>query len=326
MVKTPIIRVPGRHSSLSELFRWMVRIRLFEEEVMRLRTNNEIVGSVHLCIGQEAIPVGSCAALQDQDVVFATYRGHGWAIGCGVPLRPMFAELLGKRAGLNAGRGGSAYFSAPDYGFYGENSIVGAGAPIAVGSALAAQFDGSDRVVVCAFGDGAMNQGAVHEAFNFAVITEAPVVFVVENNGYSELTPIADMVHSDRLFRRASAYGMPAARLNGNDVVKVRATMIEAIDSARRGGGPVLIEMTTQRLVGHYIGDAQQYRSADEIEIARREEPLVVARAALAGAGWTPEQISAVEAEVAREVETASSEALTEPDADPDTARRHVYA
>ncbi|HEY0360366.1 MAG TPA: thiamine pyrophosphate-dependent dehydrogenase E1 component subunit alpha [Mycobacteriales bacterium] len=318
---------PGRDEGLKRLFATMYTIRLFEEEVARLRATGDIVGSVHLCNGQEAIYAGACAALDlTRDIVFPTYRGHGWTIACGAPLEDMFAELLGRESGLNGGRGGSAYLSAPRWGMYGENSIVGAAAPIATGAALAATFDNSGRVSVAAFGDGALNQGAVHEAMNFASIRHLPVIFLVENNLYSELTVTSTMVSSDRLFKRSSAYGFPGVRIDGNDVGGVRATVAEAARRARAGEGPVLIEAMTERLVGHYIGDAEQYREAGELDRAREKEPLVRCARALADEGVTSDELDALKAQVQHDVDEASRRALASPLARPETVLEHLYA
>lgn len=317
---------PTRTSDLAELYRHMLRIRAFEAKVRDLRLGGEIAGSVHLCNGQEGIYVGSCAAIGDDDVVFATYRGHGWAIACGVPVEPLFAELLGRASGVNGGRGGSAFLSAAAYNFMGENSIVGAGAPIAVGAALAATYDGPRRVAVSAFGDGAMNQGAVHEAMNFAAVFTLPVVFVVENNRYSELTPIRDMVTDDKLFRRAKAYGIPGVRVDGNDVEKVRDALRHAVDRARGGDGPVLVECTTERLVGHYIGDAEHYRSKGEIDDAATREPLVQARQKLLASGASEEDLNRIVVAANSEITAAAEAALGQPAADPATVKEHLYA
>jgi pyruvate dehydrogenase E1 component alpha subunit len=249
------------------------RIRLLEEKVKDLRLAGDVVGSVHLAIGQEAGPVGACSVLEEKDALFATYRGHGWALARGVPPAAILAELLGRATGVNGGRAGSAYFSAPEHGFHGENSIVGAGAPLAVGAALAGKHDGSHRVAMVVFGDGAMNQGAVHESMNFASAFDLPVVFVCENNEYSELTPIRDMVRSDVLAERARAYGMIGERIDGNDPAVVRDRVGDAIEIAREGGGPTLLELMTQRLVGHYIGDMEQYRQPGEMERLAEQEP-----------------------------------------------------
>lgn len=309
-----------------EDYRGILRIRQFEERVRELRLAGGIVGSVHLCIGQEAGPVGACSALDEQDALFATYRGHGWAIARGVPLEPLFAELLGRQTGICGGRGGSAYFSAVDHGFHGENSIVGAGAPIAVGAALAGRYDGTNRVAVTVFGDGAINQGAVHEAMNFAAAFSLPVIFVCENNAWSELTPIEEMVAEPMLWKRAAGYGMPGYRLDGNDPSTVRTYMQDAVRSAREGEGPMLLELITARLVGHYIGDAEQYRRPGELEQARQNEPVARLRQGLGTRGVADAEIESLHLEVAAEIAAACAAALAAPSADPSTAREHIYA
>lgn len=313
--------------TLLESLARMWRIRFFEEEVVRLRAVGDVVGSVHLCNGQEAIYVGTCAALDlPTDLVFPTYRGHGWALATGVPLEAMFGELLGREGGTNGGRGGSAYLSAPAYGMFGENSIVGAGAPIATGAALASTFDGSGRVSVASFGEGAMNQGAVHEAMNFASARRLPVLFLIENNRYSELTPSESMVRSDRFYKRGSAYGIPGVRVDGNDVEAVRATVAYLAEQARAGHGPAIIEATTERLVGHYIGDAQTYRAAGELESAATREPIVRAEQALLTTGTTRDALDQVREHELDSVRQAAAQALRMPKADPSTVRQHLYA
>ncbi|WP_432974763.1 thiamine pyrophosphate-dependent dehydrogenase E1 component subunit alpha [Dactylosporangium sp. CA-233914] len=314
-------------STLLTYLQSMCRIRYFEDEVTRLKSDGMVAGSVHLCSGQEAIYVGACTALDlPRDAVFCTYRGHGWAIACGVPLVDLFGELLGRETGVNGGRGGSAYLSSPRHGMYGENSIVGAGAPIAAGAALAATFDRSNRVVLTAFGDGAMNQGSVHEAMNFAAVYTLPVLFLIENNHWSELTPIASMVRSDRLFKRASSYGIPGVRIDGNDVAAVRDTVAEAAAHARKGGGPVVIEAMTQRIVGHYIGDAQQYRTAEEIDRAREAEPIAQLSQLLRESTLSPAEVDIAMRAVHAEVREAAAEAERAPLADPTTVLEHLYA
>jgi pyruvate dehydrogenase E1 component alpha subunit len=312
--------------SLSDL-RQMLRIRRFEEVVRDLRTSGDVVGSVHLCIGQEAIAVGAVGELDLVcDAVFATYRGHGWAIACGATLQGLFAELLGRENGINGGRGGSAYFADPEHGFYGENSIVGAGAPIATGAALAALYDGSRRVVLCVFGDGAMNQGAVHEAMNFASVMEVPIVFLVENNGYSELTPIRDMVRVPTLVERSAAYGFGGERVDGNDVLAIRDVVGAAVADAREGRGPWMVEAMTERLVGHYIGDAETYRAPGEVDAAWDREPIARLRTALHGAGVDDGVLDVLAAEVNAEVKSACERALLAPLANPSRAKEAVYA
>lgn len=305
--------------------RALCRIRFFEEAVRDLWNAGQIVGSVHLCIGQEAGPVGLCSELMPQDPVFATYRGHGWALARGVPAELIMAELMARASGINGGRGGSAYFTAPEYGFYGENSIVGAGLPIAMGAALAAQFDGSNRVAIAVCGDGAMNQGAAHEALNMAAAMKLPVVFVCENNRYSELTPIDDMVGQSDLWKRARGYGMLGGRYDGNDPGAVREAAREAIDRARRGMGPTLIELMTERLVGHYLGDPQHYRAPDEVEQASAREPIIRLRAALAAQGISEMQLDSAVLVAREEIEQATAKALGATEVDPSTAVEHVY-
>ncbi len=313
-------------ADLLDAHRSMLRIRLVEEAVLRMRLDGTIVGSVHLEIGQEAIAVGVVGARAGSgDPVFATYRGHGWALACGVTVTELFAELTGRVGGPNDGRGGSAYFSAPDVGFMGENSIVGGGVPIAVGAALAGRFDGTNRVAITVFGDGATNQGGVGESLNLAAAMRLPVLFVCENNRYSELTRIADMVGNPDLAARAAAYGMPGIHVDGNDVLAVRALAGEAIERARAGGGPTFIEAHTQRLTGHYIGDTEAYREPGELDAARADEPLERIRRTLTEAGWDEAAIAALEAPVRDEVERAEREVMGRPSVDPAGVAEHLY-
>jgi TPP-dependent pyruvate/acetoin dehydrogenase alpha subunit len=312
---------------LLDFYESMLRIRSVEEEIARLHATDDIVGSVHLCNGQEAIYVGACAALDlPRDLVFPTYRGHGWTLAAGVPPHALLAELLGRATGVNGGRGGSAYLTAPDHGMYGENSIVGAGAPIAAGAALAATYDGSGRVALASFGDGAMNQGAVHEAMNFAAIRRLPVIFLVENNHYSELTPIADMVVIDKLYKRASVYGFPGLRIDGNDPDAVYRAVAAAANRARTGDGPVLLEAMTQRIVGHYIGDAQHYRAPGELDRAHAAEPIGRLAGWLRDTGVCGTYLDTITQRVQAEVADASARAVADPLADPTTVLEHLYA
>jgi TPP-dependent pyruvate/acetoin dehydrogenase alpha subunit len=301
-------------SALMKYLEAMHCIRLFEEKVTELRKQQIIVGSVHLCIGQEAIYVGARAAINSDDRVFATYRGHGWALACGVPAAALFAELLGRETGVCKGRGGSAQLSAADWGFYGENSIVGA------------KIEGKGKVVLTAFGEGAMNQGAVHESMNFAAYQDLPLIFVCENNTYSELTPTAEMVRMNDLYRRADGYGIPGVRVDGNDPAAVRRVMSGFVQAARAGKGPALIEATTQRLVGHYYGDLQSYRPKGELTEAKKTEPIHLARLALQDTGVAAEELDELESKVRNEIEAAAEEALAAPLADVNQVREHLYA
>jgi|SRR5665213_2367820 len=312
--------------SLLDHYRLMWRIRLFEEKTRDLKVQGDVSGSVHLCIGQEAIAVGALGGLdRSVDVVFSTYRGHGYAIASGSDLTALFAEILGRGAGVNGGRGGSAYLSDPSHNFFGENSIVGAGTPHAVGAALAGRFDGSGRVALSAFGDGAMNQGAVHEAMNMAGAFRLPVIFLLENNRYSELTPIRAMVGDIELYQRAGSYGFAGIQIDGNDPTVVMDAVRSARDRAARGGGPTLIEAMTERLVGHYVGDVQQYRPAGEIDDALTREPLVVSAQRLLAQGFDDVELKSIEMQERDRVASAASAALQLPFADPATALEFVY-
>lgn len=304
----------------------MWRIRALEEKIRELRLADQVVGSVHLAIGQESVAVGACSELRAHDALYATYRGHGWAVARGVPPREIFGEVLGRVSGVNGGRGGSAHFSAPQHGFHGENSIVGAGAPIAVGAALAARYDGSGRIAMTVFGDGAMNQGAVTEAVNFAAAFRLGVIFICENNRYSELTPINDMVANPDLSQRATALGIPAVRIDGNDLAQVRTAVRLSVESAAAGRGPSFIEAHTQRLVGHYIGDAEQYRPAGELDADREVEPIAALSRTLLASGVGQETLDRCERRAREEMDRAAAAALADPLVDPATAKEHLYA
>jgi TPP-dependent pyruvate/acetoin dehydrogenase alpha subunit len=250
-----------------------------------------------------------------------TYRGHGWFIARGVPPVEFFAELMGRDSPLCGGRGGSAYLSAIGAGLLGENSIVGGGVPIALGSALASHHNGDSAVTLVVIGDGALNQGAVHEAFNFAAVMTLPLVVIVENNGYAELTPTDAMFTTTPLSRRGDIYGIPSRTVDGNDVDAVTAAVSSAVEHARNGDGPQLVEAGTTRLSGHYDLDPQTYRPEGELERARMVEP--VARLA---EGIGAERSGAIRAEVDSEVEAAIDRARAVPLPDPQTARSHLYA
>jgi TPP-dependent pyruvate/acetoin dehydrogenase alpha subunit len=317
--------LPGVRPEVLDAYTAMLRIRLVEETVLAMRLAGTVVGSVHLEMGQEAIPVGVVGARQPGDAVFSTYRGHGWALACGLSVQSLLAELTGRVGGPNDGRGGSAYFTDPEHGFFGENSIVGGGVPIAVGAALAGRFDGSGRAAITAFGDGATNQGAVHESMNMAAAMRLPVLFVCENNGLSELTRIADMVAEPELYRRAAGYGMTGLRVDGNDPFAVRAAAAEALARARAGEGPTFLEVMTQRITGHYIGDAEQYRRPGELDAALLDEPLARIRRQLESAGLDADGIAALEAPVRDEVSAAAAAVEALPFVDPSTVKEHLY-
>ncbi|MCU1491550.1 MAG: acetoin dehydrogenase alpha subunit [Acidimicrobiaceae bacterium] len=307
---------------LLALYEQMYTIRAFEEQVMELLRIGEITGSTHLCIGQEAVPVGASAVLQASDAVIATYRGHGWAIARGVPLAALFAELMGRASVLCDGRGGSAYFMAPDHGFLGENSIVGAGVPMALGAALARRFQRRDAIGLVSIGDGAMNQGAVHESLNMAAVLAVPLVVVVENNGYVEMTPSQALTAKPAHVRAAAAYGIESVLVDGNDPDAVGAAVERARATAIGSQRPFLIEAETHRLVGHYSGDLQAYRPPGELDAARLREPLVRLAATISD----DEATDAVRARVARLLAEELDVARRVPPANPERALVGLYA
>ncbi len=252
----------------------MIRIRYFEEEVERCMKAGFIHGTTHLCNGQEAVAVGVCSLLKDGDTITSTHRGHGHSLAFGASMNKMMAELFGKVTGYSKGKGGSMHMADVSRGNLGANGIVGGGIPIAVGAALTAQMKATDHVTVCFFGDGATNEGSFHEALNLAAIWDLPVVFVCENNAYGMSSPIEKMVCIDDLAIRARSYGFPGVTIDGNDLHAVQQTAKGAIERAREGGGPTLIEAKTYRYKGHSRSDRQVYRSQQEVKEQQKKDPI----------------------------------------------------
>lgn len=312
-----------------EMLERIAYIRAFETKAWSLTQTNppRVPGSMHFCAGQEAVPLAAVAALRDDDQIIATYRGHGWALAAGLEPEAVMGEICQKAIGVNGGRGGSAYIMAPHTRFIGENSIVGAGTTAACGVALANLAQGNRRVVTVTIGDGAMNQGSVHEALAFAAAKTLPVIFVVENNGWSELTATDDMFRIDRLARRAAGYGIKAATIDGTDPIAVRESFTVAAEAARSGQGPCLIECMVPRLWGHYHRDIEHYRSKDDKRDAEARDPLKQVAERMVAAGIMTQ--SEVDAAIA--AQTAAVEAMTEKvmaSADPSPAKvlEHVVA
>lgn len=301
----------------------MARIRVFEQKSQTLKEAGDIPGSIHLAIGQEAIPVGFCAELNPDDMVSATYRGHGWALAKGILPVDIFAEMMGRDSALNGGRGASLYFSSAAHHFLGENSIVGAGAPIAAGAALTARNEGQGRVVIATFGDGAVNQGVVMETFNIAAVMALPIIFVIENNVYSEMSPIVDMMRGSSLASRAAGFGIHSYSIDGNNPLAVIGAARDAIHRARSGEGPTFVEAHTVRLAGHYSGDAQQYRTAEELQAAWADEPL--RRLRDKADADTLAVYDQIDRDVTAEIDRAAEDAKSLPTPDPQTAGRYLY-
>ncbi|HKI42097.1 MAG TPA: thiamine pyrophosphate-dependent enzyme, partial [Mycobacterium sp.] len=292
------------NADLLEMHRRMLVIRGFEERVASLYRDGEVPGFVHLSIGQEASAVGACWPLHTADVITSTHRGHGHCLAKGLAPRGMFAELMGKDQGTNRGRGGSMHIADPAAGIFGANGIVGAGLPIAVGAATAAQLRRDGTVAVAFFGDGAVAQGAFHEAVNLAAVWRLPVIFFCENNGYAEFSATSTQ-HAAPLERRAAGYGVDHLALDGNDVVATAAAMLGVVEAIRAGGGPAIIDAVTYRWHGHYEGDPQRYRSPEEVREWEARDPLLVHERRLRAAGFGDDAIKTLGSSVADSLDEA---------------------
>ncbi len=333
MLRESAVIVPPIHAEDSAFalnaYEQMAYIRAFEQQCWDLsaRTPPAIAGSLHFCAGQEAIPVGAMATLEPQDRVVATYRGHGWALQSGITGSELFDEVCHRATGINGGRAGSAYIMAPERGFIGENSIVGAGAPIACGVALAATLSGDRGVVLVSFGDGATSQGSLHEAIVFAAARNLPVIFICENNSWSEMTPTNEIIKLKRLAQRANGYGIRSATIDGGDPVAIRDSVRIAADMARNGEGPTFIECQTVRLWGHYNRDIEHYRAKADIADAEARDPIALLENRLLESCVASEtQLSGIRVSVNTEIGTLAEAALKAPLPDAENARHHVVA
>ncbi|MGH7915991.1 MAG: thiamine pyrophosphate-dependent dehydrogenase E1 component subunit alpha [Candidatus Binataceae bacterium] len=294
---------------LLDMYRAMTRIRLFEARVRDLATANEIPGFVHVSIGEEASAAGVCAALRKTDRITSTHRGHGHLIAKGGQLAQMMAEIYGKRTGYCKGKGGSMHIVDFALGILGANGIVGAGLPIATGSALATVIAGRDDVTACFFGDGASNEGTFHESLNLAAVWKLPVVYVCENNGFGEFTPMRTVTSVKDIAVRAQAYDIPGHIVDGNDVMEVYRFASEAVARARNGEGPTLLECKTYRWEGHVVGEqaflgSAAYRTEQEVEEWKARCPLIRFEKFAAESG----KISAAELERIRKESAAELE------------------
>jgi pyruvate dehydrogenase E1 component alpha subunit len=308
-------------------YRTMVRIRLFEDKVQELFQTGQIQGTTHLCQGQEAVSVGAIAAMRPGDVQTNTYRGHGEALALGMAPETAFAELMGRATGGSGGVGGSMHLIDFSKGNIGANAIVGAGLPIAVGAAVAFQMQRKPNVALTFLGDGATNIGTFHEALNMAAVWSAPVVFVVANNLYGEYSPLRTTTPIDDLARRADPYGMPGVIVDGQNVEAVHAATAGAVERARRGEGPSLLEMKTYRYRGHSRADPARYRPAGELDIWMARDPIDVLGARLIADGEIgPDDPAEIRNEVQAEIDTAAERAATAPYPTLEETRPYVYA
>jgi len=312
---------------LIEMYRKMLEIRQFEEKVYELYGQNLVPGTIHLYVGQEAVAVGVCANLRKEDYIVSTHRGHGHCIAKGADLKRVMAEILGKKTGYCRGKGGSMHIADFSIGILGATGVVGAGIPIAVGAGLSIKLRGTDQVVACFFGDGASNQGTFHEGINMAAIWKLPVLFVCENNLYAMGTRQSRAMLIENISERAAAYGIPGVTVDGNDVLAVYEAAKEAVERAKRGEGPTLIECKTYRHKGHSRMDPATYRSKEEVEYWLRKDPIPRFRDRLLEMGILTEgEAKKIEEEVLREIEEAVKFALESPYPEPEEALKDVYA
>lgn len=308
LIKGDETRTASDRNELVSLYEKMLLIRKFELAVQENYQKGEIPGFIHLCVGQEAIAVGVCTNLTKEDWITSTHRGHGHAIAKGVDIKLVLAELYGKATGCNGGRGGSMHLYSLKDGLFGTNGLVGGGIPLAVGLGISAQVQESGRVAVSFFGDGATNHGAFHESVSFAAVQKSPVIFICENNLYATCTPISSVNLTRNISSKASAYGIPGITVDGNDVVAVQKAAKEAIERARNGLGPTLIEALTYRTVGHHEGDviAGTYRTLEELEAWKKKCPIIKLEKYLLEAGIaTAEEMDAISLKVGDQITEA---------------------
>lgn len=320
---------PITDETLLDLHRRMVRIRLFEETAGKLMEDGKIPGALHLYVGQEAVACGVMVHLSNEDWITSTHRGHGHLIAKGGEFDRMFAELYGRATGYCKGKGGSMHICAMELGMLGANGIVGGGPPIAVGAAFSNRFRKTDRVACTFFGDGASNEGAFHEAANMAGLYKLPVVFVCENNGYGEYTAQANHQAIVDVADRAAGYGMPGVVVDGMDAVAVYEAAGEAIERARRGEGPTLLECKTYRFYDHVgvRGMGLSYRSDEEVEYWKGRDPILMLEKRLADQRiLSPADAQKVHDEVAQAVRAGVKFADESPMPDPQALLEDVYA
>ena len=316
---------------LMEMLRRMLRIRRFEERVIQLVERGEIVGAAHSYIGEEAVAVGACLALRDDDWITGNHRSHGHPIAKGGDVKKAMAELLGKSTGFCKGKGGSMHLADFSIGILGESGILGSSIPTAVGAALGSQLQGNDRVAVPFFGDGASNEGAFHESVNLAAIWKLPVVFLCENNQYAVTSSFKEMVAVDNISDRAAAYNIPGVLVDGQDVVAMYEVVTEAVARARAGQGPSLIEGLTYRYYDHSLGlnriVRDPYREDEEVEHWKQRDPITIHRELLlAQSIATQAELDEMEAEILAQIDEATEFARESPYPDPSALFEDMFA
>ena len=311
---------------LLELYEMMVTIKLWDQTALRLLQEGRVLAGYHSGRGQEAIPAGGVAPLRRDDYLMYAHRGFGYTIAKGMSMTAMFGDLMANTAGSTGGLGaGIPHFADPELGILGQGGTLGSCFGIATGAAFSAKYRGTDQVVVCFFGDGTANRGAFHESVNAAAAWKLPVVWICENNGYAVSVPVSDST-AGRIVDRAAGYGMPGVRINGMDVAEVYQATSEAVDRARAGEGPTLIEAMCHRFRGHYEGDPQIYRTEEETRRLHALDPITTLAARLVAEGLsTPEELKELERSVQQSVDDAVDEAASAPMPGPERLYEGLY-
>jgi pyruvate dehydrogenase E1 component alpha subunit len=313
-------------NSLISMYKEMVRIRRFEERVLVLFSKGKIPGMLHSYIGEEAVAVGACAAINSDDYITSTHRGHGHVIAKGADMKRMMAELFAKSTGYNKGKGGSMHIAEPNIGILGANGIVGGGIPIATGAALSSKLLKNNKVTLCFFGDGASNQGTFHESINLASAFNLPCIYICENNLYGVSVKQTQVRKVKDIADRAKGYAIPGVIVDGNDVAAVYSTVKEAVDRARKGEGPKLIECKTYRWRGHYEGDPVNYRSEEELEEWKKKDPIKrLSKKLLSDGTVNKDKLEEIEEEVKKEIDEAVDFADKSPQPEVSVALEDVY-
>lgn len=310
-----------------EMYRRMLRIRYFEEAATKLKGDGVIPGSIHTSIGQEAEIAGACTAVRTDDYMLGNHRSHGHPIGKGAAVGPLMAELLGRKTGVNQGKGGSMHLADFSVGSLGETSIVGSGIPVAAGAALASKLRGEDRVTLCFFGDGASSEGMFHEGLNLAAVWSLPVIYICENNGYGATTSAREVVSVKDIAVRGKAYDIPGVVVDGQDAVAVHQAVVTAVKRARKGDGPTLVEAKTYRYDNHAVGmHIESYRTAEEREEWMARDPLTIMRQQLLSSKILSDaEAVAIEAEALKLIADAVDFALASPFPEPAEAYDHLF-
>lgn len=312
---------------LHDALRAMHLIRCFEEKAEQLYALGKVHGTMHLSIGQEASAVGACLALRPDDYILSTHRGHGHCLAKGADVDLMMAEFMGKAIGYCRGRGGSMHIADVDGGNLGANGVVGGGIPTSVGVALGLKMQKTDKVLICFFGDGAANGGGFHEALNMSAIWKLPVVYVCENNQYAMSMSVKSSFAVERISLRAAGYGIPGVTVDGNDLIAVYSAVRKAVQRARKGDGPTLVENLTYRWRGHSKSDRQRYRSRDEVKEWQEKDPIARLRARLIEAGlFEAATLDKLAQEACQVIDDATTFAEAAAEPDPATIMDGVYA